>query len=117
MRLARGICIERLVYAVLGSDRESRAERAGAAAFAAIVLLHVELDGQRMDGGSAEPPVSAPAETDLVERQRGGEEHRERPADDRGRMPLGGGVAGERNAVAVQADLDALDLLRRQIVF
>ena len=31
-------------------------------------------------------------------------------------MPLGGGVAGQRDAVAVQADLDALDLVRRQIV-
>src|SRR5436190_6945522 len=31
-------------------------------------------------------------------------------------MSLGGGVAGERNAVAMQSDLDALDLVRRQIV-
>ena len=31
-------------------------------------------------------------------------------------MPLGGGVAGQRDAVAMQADLDALDLVRRQIV-
>ena len=31
-------------------------------------------------------------------------------------MPLGGGIARERDAVAVQPDLDTLDLVRRQIV-
>src|SRR6185312_3290943 len=58
-----------------------------------------------------------PAEAALVERNRPGEEHRELSADDRGRMPLGGSVAGERDAIAVQADLDPPDLVRRQVVF
>ena len=31
-------------------------------------------------------------------------------------MPLGGGVAGQRDAVAMQPDLDPPDLVRRQIV-
>ena len=31
-------------------------------------------------------------------------------------MALGGGIARQRDAVAMQADLDALDLVRRQIV-
>src|SRR5579863_7051865 len=31
-------------------------------------------------------------------------------------MPLGGGIAGERDAVAMQSDLDPPDLVRRQIV-
>ena len=96
--------------------RDARAERMGAADLEAIVLHHVELVGERIDRGVAEPVVIVPAEAALVERHRAGEEHRELAADDRGRMPLGGGVAGQRDAVAMQADLDALDLVRRQIV-
>src|SRR4029077_6862734 len=45
-----------------------------------------------------------------------GEEHRELPADDRSRVALGGGIAGQRDAVTMETDLDALDLVRRQIV-
>ena len=52
----------------------------------------------------------------LIERHGAGKEHRELAADDRGRMPLRRGIASERDAVAVQADLDAPDLVRRQIV-
>ena len=104
------------MHAVVGGDGDAGAERMGAADLEAIVLHHVELVGQRIDGGVAEPLVIVPAEAALVQRQRAGEEHRELAADDRGRMALGGGVAGQRDAVAVQADLDALDLVRRQIV-
>src|SRR6202042_2086448 len=56
------------------------------------------------------------AEATLIEGDRTGEEHRELAADDRGRMPLGGGIACERDAIAVEPDLDALDLVRRQVV-
>src|SRR4029077_18569742 len=71
---------------------------------------------QRIDRSVAEPVVIVPAEAALVERNRSGEEHRELAADDRGRMPLGGGGAGERDAIAVQADLDPPDLVRCQVV-
>src|SRR3954466_9266578 len=102
--------------AVVGGDGDAGAEGGGAADLETAVLHHVELVGERVDGGVAEPAVIVPAKAALIERQRAGEEHRELPADDRGRMPLGGGVAGQRDAVTMQADLDALDLVRRQIV-
>src|SRR4029077_13068098 len=115
-RLTGGIGIKPLVYAVVGGDADARAEGVSAADLETIVLHHVELVGERIDRGIAEPRVIVPAEAALVERHRSGEEHGKLPADDRGRVPLGGGVAGQRDAVAVQADLDPLDLVRRQIV-
>ena len=66
----------------------------GAADLKAVVLHHVELVGQCIDRGIAEPLVIVPAEAALIQRQRAGEEHRELAADDRGRMALGGGIAG-----------------------
>src|SRR5205807_6675789 len=76
----------------------------------------VELVGESIDRLVAEPDVIVPAKSALVERDRAGEEHRKLPADDRSWMALGGGIAGQRDAVAMQADLDALDLGRGQIV-
>src|SRR3979411_1720820 len=87
-----------------------------AADLEAVVLHHVELVGEGIDRGVAEALIIVPAKTALVQPNGARKNHRELPADDRGRMPLGGGVAGQRDAVAVQADLDAPDLVRRQIV-
>ena len=104
------------MHAIVRRDADACAERVAAAGLEAIVLHHVELVGERVDGGISEAVVVVPAERALVERERACEEHRELAADDRGRMTLGGGIAGERDAVAVQTDLDALDLVGREIV-
>src|SRR5436305_15303481 len=96
--------------AVIGGDRNPRAERMAAADLEAIVLHDVETVGQRVDRGVAEPVIIVPAEAALVQRYRAGEEHRELAADHRPRMAFGGGVAGQRDAVAMQPDLDAPDL-------
>src|SRR5487761_2156623 len=98
-----------LVHAVVGGDADARAKGMAAAGIEAIVLHDVELVRQRVDRGLAKPLAIVPAESALIERHRAGEEHRELPADYRGRVPLGGGIAGHRNAVAMQPDLDTLD--------
>ena len=95
------------MHAIVGGDADARAERMAAADLEPVVLHHVEFVRQRIDRGIAELVVIVPAEAALVERDSAGEEHRELAADDGGRMPLGGGVAGQRDAVAMQADLDA----------
>src|SRR6266576_6077041 len=104
------------MHALVGYDADARTEGMAAADLKPIVLHHVEFVGEGVDRGIAKPTVIVPAEAALVERDGTGEEHRELSADDGGRMPLGGGVAGQRDTVAMQADLDALDLVRRQIV-
>src|SRR6201981_4070374 len=101
------------MHAVFGGDGDARAEGMLAADLEPVVLHDVELVGERVDRGITKPVVIVPAEAALVERNRAGEEHRELAADDRTRMPLGRGIAGNRNAVAVQPDLDTLDLVRR----
>jgi len=70
------------VHAVVGGDADARAEGVSAADLETVVLHHVELVGERIDGGVAEPVVIVPAKTALIKRQRAGEEHRELPADD-----------------------------------
>ena len=75
---------------------------------------HLARDG--IDGGIAEPIIVVPTEAALVERDRAGEEHRELPTDHRGRVTLGRSIARQRDAVTVQPDLDALDLIRHQVV-
>src|ERR1700716_19578 len=105
------------MHAVVGGDGDAGAEWMTAADLKTIVLHHVEAIRQRIHGGVAEPRIVVPAEAALVEGDGAGEEHRKLAADDRGRMPLGGGVAGQRDAVAVQAYFDAPDLVWRKIVF
>src|SRR6266404_8894567 len=97
-----------LMHAVVSYDADARTEGVAAADLKAIVLHHVEFVGEGVDCGIAQPLVIVPAEAALIERDGAGEEHRELSADDRGRMPLGGGVAGQRDAIAMQADLDPL---------
>src|ERR1019366_5926639 len=96
IRLAGWVGIKPFVHAVVRGDTDARAKRVAAADLEAIVLHDVELVRQRIDRGLAKPLVIVPAETALIERDGAGEEHRELSADDRGRVPLGGGVAGER---------------------
>src|SRR6266851_2258523 len=100
------------MHAVVGYDADARPEGVAAANLKAIVLHHVEFVGECVDRGVTKPSIIVPAEAPLIERDSAGEEHRELSADDRGRMPLGGGVAGQRDAVAMQADLHAFDLVR-----
>src|ERR1700676_1259609 len=104
------------MYAVVGGDADARAKGMAAADFETIVLHHVELVRQCIAAGVAKPLVIVPAEAALIERDGAGEKHRELSADDGSRVPLGGGVAGEGDAVAMQPDLDTPDLVRRQIV-
>src|SRR3954466_3006026 len=104
------------MHAVLCGDLDARAERMAAADLELIVLHHVELVGERVDRGVAEPVVIIPPERALIECYGTGEEHRELSADNRGRVPLGCGVAGQRDAVAVQSDLVPPYLVLRQIV-
>src|SRR5437588_12123043 len=80
------------------------------------VLHDVDAIAQRLDRLVAEPLVIVPAKAALVERQRAGEIHRELAVDDVLRPPLVERVRGQRDAVAMQADLDALDLVRHPIV-
>src|SRR5258708_12788207 len=105
------------MHAVVGGDGDAGAERMAATDLETIVLHHVESIREGIHGGVAEAWVVVPGEGGLVERYGWGEKHRELSADDAARMPLGGGVAGQRDAVAVQADLDAFDLIRREVVF
>src|SRR5438105_13609726 len=104
--------MEPLVNAVIGGDGDAGAERMSAADLETVVLHHVEAIRQRIHAGIAQPCIVVPAEPALVEGYGSGEKHRELSADDAGRMPLGGGIAGQGDAVAVQADLDAPDLIR-----
>src|SRR5258708_26323148 len=101
------------MHAVVGGDGDAGAERMAATDLETIVLHHVESIREGIHGGVAEPCVVVPAEAALVERYGSGEKHRELSADDAARMPLGVGVAGQRDAVRVQAELDALGLSRR----
>src|SRR4051812_45408792 len=96
---------------VSGGDGNARAEGMAAAGFEALVLHDIELVGQGVDGGVAEAVIVIPAEPALIERHCASEEHRELPSDNGGRMPLGGGVPGQRDAVAMQPDFDAPDLV------
>src|SRR6185437_6449271 len=96
--------VEPLVYAIARGDGDARAEGVRAADFEPVVLHNVEFIGERIDRGIPKPLVVVPAEATLIERNRAGEEHRELSADDRARMPFGGGIARQRDAVAVQPD-------------